>query len=72
LVRLFNLFFQSDELKHLLDGFPNFLDFIVQLNRLRTYQDTDMIALNVLKQSLTAVSGERHSVDAQHAFFYAF
>jgi hypothetical protein len=69
--RLFNLFFQSDELEHLLDGFPNSLDLILPLNRLLTYQDTDMLALNVLKQSLTAVSGERHSSDAQHAF-YAF
>lgn len=68
--RLFNLVFQSDELKHLLDGF---FDLIVPLSRrLLTYKDTDMFALNVLKQSSTLVSGERHSVDAQHVIFYGF
>jgi hypothetical protein len=64
-----NLFSQSDELKILLAGFPKFSDLTLPLNRFLTNQDTKILALNVLKQSFTAVFGERHPADAQVACY---
>ena len=64
-----NLISQSDELKLLLAGFPKFSEFTLPLNRFLTNQDTNILALNVLKQSFTAIFGERHPADAQVTYY---
>jgi hypothetical protein len=69
LLNLINLIYQSDELKLLLAGFPKFSELTLPLTRFLTNQDTNILALNVLKQSFTAVFRERHPADAQVAYY---
>ena len=66
-----NVITQSDELELLIAGLRKFSDLTIERKRYLINKDIFRLALHVLKQSFTAVSGagERHSADAQLAVY---
>jgi phosphopantetheine adenylyltransferase len=69
--RPLNIITQSDKLELLIAGLRKFSDLTIECKRYLINKDIFRLALHVLKQSFTAVSGarERHSADAQLAVY---